>query len=918
MSWRTMQVSIAGFVLAFLLTAHAFGLPLPAATELPRVSLPHAQDAVLENGLRIRVLELPSGLPTFTAQLVLTDGGGLYEPPDRRGLAAFTAEMLREGTAARGGDVIARELETLGVKLEAKAAIGSPIATITVSGLATRVDATLALMADLIRNPAFRDSDVARHATVALSDLQLQRARPEFLSQEQLLRAIYGTHPAALAAAPAASVQAITREDLRRFHDAHYRPNGAVLVVVGAVKLERILPELRRVFGDWQPRTTAPAVLPAVPAQPAYGIRLIDRPGSVQTVFQIGVLAITRNDPDYFPLLVMNQILGGQSSSRLYQNLREQHGYTYGAYSALQAGKIPGVWQLSTSVRTAVTADALRELLAELNRIRAEPATAEELASAKRALIGKYIFELEEPQVLLDNIVTQTLYDLPANYWDGYPQRVQAVSIEDVEKAARKWLDLEHLQIAAVGDVEKIRAGVAQYGPLQSDASPAPSTGAAAPAPPFSDAERARFGRTVEQIADELIAVAEPQKHGMRWPVTTGEGDRTHNDLVNFYTGTPGDSYFLLKAYQALGKQKYLRGAERGMDYLLSQARTDAHGLYFHDSLNGVFEGNAGPGYLFLYAYQVTGRKSLLHTAESIARRMVAVPDVGEKSSPDIISGASGAGLFLLDMYAVTGTTLYLDGARRLGDFLVEHAEPRGTGVTWKLTGPPGAAQPEYYFVGFSHGPAGVGYYLDRLYRVTHQDAYRDMADRAMAFVENIAIEEKDSVKWYHEELKRRTRYSSQWCHGAPGMNPFFLELHERSAEPRYLEWARRSTRYLLDQGVNVRLNPSVCHGVTGNTASLYMMYRKTADPDYLATIRSAVELLYDTLKQGPQGVWWDAPDYDPDYKHDYSYMTGLAGIGDFFVLLYSDGKLNMFGPLGFGDDISGAPRSGSAHDGRG
>lgn len=936
------RIAIAGFALMCLATPALASAPtaaaadtgggmspaleaqLPDGASLPPVHLPRPRQARLPNGLRILMLEDSAALPTFTMRVVFTDGGGLYEPADRRGLANFTAKMLREGTASRSADDVARMLETLGLQLETRADIGSAIGTITLSGLSNRFAPGLDLLAELIRDPAFRDADVARHAAVEVAGLQVKRTQPEFLGQDKLLRAIYGAHPAALAAAPVEAIEAIRGDDLRRFHDLHYRPDAALIVIVGRLTLEQVLPQLRRAFADWQPRKRAPAAIPAVPPQPPSGIDLVDRPGSVQTLFQLGVLGLTRTDPGYFPLLVMNEIMGGQSSSRLYQNLRERHGYTYGAYSGFQASQIPGVWQITTSVRNGVVGEALGELLAEVNRMRQEAVTPEELADARRALVGKYIFGLEQPDRLIDNLVTAALYDLPADYWDRYPQYIENVSRADVTRVAQRLLLPEHLQIAAVGDAATIREDLARHGSLRGgeEKSAIPASVVSQQPPPeplFSKEEKTRLRDTVGQIADALIAAAVEEKDGLSWPVDAGEGADMPYAALDFYTGTPGDCYFLLKAYQLLGDARYLRAAERGMAYLLSRIRTDEHGAYLQPVLNGVFEGNAGAGYLFLYAHRVTGEQRHLQTAQAIARRMIAVPDVGEKSSPDIISGAAGVGLFLLDMHAVTGDAGYTEGARRLGDFLIERAEPRTAGVTWKLYGPPGGRQPEYYFVGFSHGPAGIAYYLDRLHRVTGQDRYRAAADQAMAYIEHVAIREGDHVKWFHEELRRRTRYSSQWCHGAPGMNPVFLAFHQRSANPEYLGWAATNTRYLLDQGVNVRANPSVCHGVTGNTASLYGMYRTTGDPQYAAAIRSAVELLYGTMKQGPHGVYWDAPDYDPDYRRDYSYMTGLAGIGDFFVLLATDGRLNMFGPLGYGDDLAAPVRSGGreAADGK-
>ncbi|MGH8236091.1 MAG: lanthionine synthetase LanC family protein [Steroidobacteraceae bacterium] len=857
---------------------------------MPHVRLPRPQEATLENGLRVLVLRPASRIPTFTARLVLSDAGGLYEPADRRGLARSTVDLLAEGTASRSARELARQLETLGATLKTDAPPSSAEATITLTGLATYFDPSIELLADIVRRPAFAEKEVAQYASRTAADLELTRARPEFLSQEAVLKAIYGDHPAALAAPSAAAIKATTPQELRQFHAARYRSGGALLVIVGDTELDSVLPAVRRVFGDWG-RTQAPANgLPAVAPTHSRAVRLIDRPGSVQTVLQLGTVGITRTAADYFPLLVMNQVLGGSASSRLYQNLRERNGYTYGAYSGFTAALFPGVWQITTSVRTEVTAGAMKELLAEMERIRQEPVTPVELESAKRTVIGKFIFSLERPDNLLDSVITQAIYGLPADYWERYVANVQAVSIEDVQHVANKIIDLEHLQIAAVADASKVRPVLAQYGPLTEGSGPRETAAAAAPA----QLDRARMRRTIEQIADELIARADKQPHGIGWTNATAP-----QETFNFYDGTPGVAYFLLKAYQATGNHGYRHAAEQSIEYLLSEARSDAQGMFFDARLNGVFQGNAGAGYLLLYAHHVTGEQRYLDAAQKIAHRIVLVPDVAVTSSPDIIAGAAGTGLFLLAMNQWTKDPLYLRGARILGDFLVRQAEPRGAGVTWKLAD----EGKEYYFVGFSHGPAGVGYFLDKLRRATGDSRYGATADRAMTHIEAIAVKEgsgNDSmVKWYHEQLKRADLYSSQWCHGAPGMNPFFLQLYSRNGERRFLDWATVNTRYLVQRGVDVRKNPGVCHGIAGNAASLYLMYRATGDGAYLSEVEHAVDLVYGYL------------DRQSDEKQlDPGYMTGVAGVGDFLVLLYSEGKLNMFGPLGYGEDVESRPRA--------
>jgi predicted Zn-dependent peptidase len=195
---------------------------------------------------------------------------------------------------------------------------------------------------------------------------------------------------------------------------------------------------------------------------------LIDRPGSVQTSVALGSLSVERTSADYFPLLVMNQVFGAGPASRLFRNLREDNGYTYGAYSNLTSSKYPGILIAAAQVRTEVTEGALKEFMYEINRIRDERLPGDELDNAKRALTGSFALSLEQPATLLQNTVAQTLYGLPANYWDTYPQRIAAVTAEDVQRVARKYLNPANIQIVAVGDAAKVRESLAKYGAVES------------------------------------------------------------------------------------------------------------------------------------------------------------------------------------------------------------------------------------------------------------------------------------------------------------------------------------------------------------------------------------------------------------------------------------------------------------------
>jgi len=325
----------------------------------------------------------------------------------------------------------------------------------------------LDIFSDVIRNPVFPQEEVEKYKTRQMQQLQFQRSIPQFLAQERFQRAIYGDHPAGLIAPPAASIKRVTSADLAKFHAANYRPNNAILAIVGDVTLKELMPKLEKAFGSWQRADMAQTTIPAAPAQGAMRIQLIDRPGSVQTVLQLGNLGIERTSEDYLAVLVMNQILGGGPAARLFLNLREDKGYTYGAYSNFGGSKFRGTVVSSSEVRTDVTEGAMTEFMYELKRLRNDKVSPVELENAKRAIVGGFALSLEQPQSLLQNIVTQKLYDLPANYWDLYPAKVEAITAEDVQRVAQKYVDLNHLQIVAVGDASKTRAVMAKFGKVE-------------------------------------------------------------------------------------------------------------------------------------------------------------------------------------------------------------------------------------------------------------------------------------------------------------------------------------------------------------------------------------------------------------------------------------------------------------------
>jgi zinc protease len=438
----------------------------PVNKNVLKVKLPKAKEATLPNGLRVVLLESPK-LPTFSMQMVVLSGG-LSDPADYRGLASFTATLLREGTPTRSSKDLAEQVDALGATLTANAGLSSLTSTIAASGLIESLDQTFDIFSDVVRNANFPQMEVDKYKSRQLAQQQFLRSNPQFLALEQFNKAIYGnTHPAALAAAPIDSIKKISSKDLATFHSTYYRPNNAMLAVVGDITMKELMTKVEKAFGSWQRADVPATTIPQAPEQAAAKIVLIDRPGSVQTVLQLGTLGIERTSPDYFSVLLADRVLGGGPTGRLFLNLREDKGYTYGAYSGFGGFKYRGIWQSSAEVRTDVTDGAMKEFMYELKRLRDDKVPAEELENAKRAIIGGFALSLEQPQALLQNIITQKLYNLPADYWDTYPQKVSAITADDVQKAAQKYIDLGHLQVVAVGDASKARDVLMKYGKVE-------------------------------------------------------------------------------------------------------------------------------------------------------------------------------------------------------------------------------------------------------------------------------------------------------------------------------------------------------------------------------------------------------------------------------------------------------------------
>jgi zinc protease len=438
----------------------------PVSDKLIEIKLPRPQEADLPNGLHVMVLE-DRRAPQVSIQLSMRGAGGYYDPADHIGLAQFTAANLREGTASRSTTDIAEQLDRLSATLNVSAGMSSEDATIFASSLTEHVDVLLELMADVLLDPTFPEAEFARYKTQTRAQLLQQRSNPGFLAQERFSLVMAGEHPGGRVAPSPDVLEKTTRADLVKFHQARYVPDHAVIAIAGDISMADAMKKIQARLGGWKKSgQPAPAVTdPASLDKP--GIFLVERANSVQTALRVGVQGIRRTDLDYFALSVLNRVIGGGPTGRLFRHLREEKGYTYGAGSSIDAPRFRGVWAASTDVRTEVTEPALNDLLDELRQAREVPIPAKEFADAKRSMIAAFALTLESPQALLNNAITRYRFNLPVDYWDTYPARINAVTAADAQAMAKKYLDPSRLQIVAVGSSEGVARALRKLGPVQ-------------------------------------------------------------------------------------------------------------------------------------------------------------------------------------------------------------------------------------------------------------------------------------------------------------------------------------------------------------------------------------------------------------------------------------------------------------------
>lgn len=404
----------------------------------------------------VTVITAPVGKLPVVSVVALIDAGATCDPMGRDGLAALTAKLLLEGTKKLDGAALVDAFERLGASVDAGAGWDTAVVQLTV--LRASVEPALVLLRDVLRDPAFPDREVLRLKAERQAVRMQIGTEPRELADESFERFLYASesryaHPEA---GRTASIGAITRDDVVAFYRGMYVPSRVTIIVAGDMTHAEGLALATQTFGDWAGEPAATPVITDAARSGGRRVQIVAKEEAPQSELRIGHRGVPRNHPDHFKLVVMNAVLGGLFSSRINMNLREQHGFAYGAHSSFEWRRGSGPFVVSTAVESGVTADATREVLAEIDRMRESPISADELSLATSYLAGVFPIRYETTAAIAGALTALAAYGYPADYFDTYREKISAVTTEDVLHMARTHLHPDELLVLAVGDPQVV------------------------------------------------------------------------------------------------------------------------------------------------------------------------------------------------------------------------------------------------------------------------------------------------------------------------------------------------------------------------------------------------------------------------------------------------------------------------------
>jgi zinc protease len=427
------------------------------------VRWPQRTKTKLANGLEIILLESHT-IPKFHGELYFRSGNAATASRGTA-LAEMAATMVRTGTAKHSSREIEESLRGIGADLSVSA--GQDNSGISFAGLSDYAEPLLQLVNELAREASFPAAEFERERRQKLEEVKLERTQPGFLAGERMRKVLFGKHPYAQISPTEEQVAAYTREELQSVYREFYRPENAILILVGDFDSAAMLKSAEKVYGGWSGKKLVALEDTKLPVVKNRRVYLVDLPGSVQTQIMCGCHSITRKNPDWIKLGLANCVYGGAFNSRLVMNIREDKGYTYSPRSGVTPMRQHGYFSVSAAVRNDVVAASLTEIFYEIDKMRSLPVPGPELLDAQNYLTGVFSMGLATQSGLLSQISTLALHDLPDDYLETYREKVRALKPEEVLAAARSYFDSANMQMVVVGDRRQIEVQAALFGELE-------------------------------------------------------------------------------------------------------------------------------------------------------------------------------------------------------------------------------------------------------------------------------------------------------------------------------------------------------------------------------------------------------------------------------------------------------------------
>ncbi|MDQ3070415.1 MAG: insulinase family protein [Acidobacteriota bacterium] len=441
------------------------------------VDFPPYQMRTLPNGLQVVVVSHHEQ-PSVSLRL-LVKAGTSHDPADKPGVASMTAGLLDQGTTTRRSQEIASAIESVGGGIGVGA--GNDLTFVNAVVLKHDLPLALDLVSDIVRNPVFAQEELDRIRQQLLSSMQVSYDDADYLADVVFDRLVYGFHPYGKPSSgtPVSAAQ-ITRADLAAYHRANFVPSNAILAVVGDVTADDAFRRVEAAFGMWSSAPPAAAVF-TDPPPPTKRVLVIDKPGSVQTEIRVGHVGIARNHPDFMALNLAIRILGGEGANRLYGVLRSDRGLTYSASADMEALKQTGSFVAETDTRTEATGQSLRLIVDEFFRLQREQVGSRELQGAQDYMAGSFPLTIETPSAIAMMVLNQLFFGLDLKELEAFRERVYAVTPEEIQRVAKKYLHPDRLSIVLVGDASKFVDQLKTVGFAEFERIPAASLDLGAP-----------------------------------------------------------------------------------------------------------------------------------------------------------------------------------------------------------------------------------------------------------------------------------------------------------------------------------------------------------------------------------------------------------------------------------------------------